>query len=371
MTIHNRYDFVLLFDVKDGNPNGDPDAGNLPRLDTETGQGLITDVCIKRKIRNFVGITKYNEDGTSEPGFDIYIKEKAVLGRAHFAAFEKLGISLGEEASELIPDALAEQLEALTLEDGMEIDTDEEGRSILKLSGATLDKKAAQKWLKDINPDKPLKDFLGKALKNVKARKPKQEESEKGRVQMCQDFYDIRTFGAVMSLKTAPNCGQVRGPVQITFARSIDPIVTLEHAITRCAVATEAEAEKQGGDNRTMGRKFTVPYGLYRAHGFISAHLAGQTKFDENDLSLLWEALKNMFEHDHAAARGEMTMRGIYVFKHDSHLGNAPAHKLFELIKPELADKTKPPRNFSDYKPIGLVAGNLETFPGVELEILC
>jgi len=371
MSIRNRYEFVLLFDVKDGNPNGDPDAGNLPRLDTETGQGLITDVSIKRKIRNFVGITKCKEDGTYEAGFDIYIKEKAVLGRAHFAAFKKLGITLGEEATELIPADLAEQLEALTLEDGMEIDTDEEGRSILKLSGATLDKKAAQKWLKDINPAKPLKDFLSKALKNVKARKPKQEESEKGRIQMCQDFYDIRTFGAVMSLKTAPNCGQVRGPVQITFARSIDPIVTLEHSITRCAVATEAESEKQGGDNRTMGRKFTVPYGLYRAHGFISAHLAGQTKFDENDLNLLWEALKNMFEHDHAAARGEMTMRGIYVFKHDSHLGNAPAHKLFELIKPELKDKSKPPRDFSDYKPVGLVAGKLETFPSVELEILC
>ena len=370
MSIQNRYDFVLLFDVKDGNPNGDPDAGNLPRLDTETGQGLITDVSIKRKIRNFVGITKCKADGTYETGFDIYIKEKAVLGRAHFAAFEKLGISLGQEASELIPADLAEQLDALTLPEGMEIDIDEEGRSILKLSGATLDKKEAQKWLKDIKPANPLKDFIGKALRNVTARKPKQEESEKGRVQMCQDFYDIRTFGAVMSLKTAPNCGQVRGPVQITFARSIDPIVTLEHSITRCAVATEAEAEKQGGDNRTMGRKFTVPYGLYRAHGFISAHLANQTKFDENDLSLLWDALKNMFEHDHAAARGEMTMRGIYVFKHDSHLGNAPAHKLFELIKPELADRTKPPRNFSDYKPIDLVAGRLQSFPAVELQML-
>ena len=371
MSIHNRYDFVLLFDVKDGNPNGDPDAGNLPRLDTETGQGLVTDVAIKRKIRNFVGMSKCKDDGTYETGYDIYVKEKAVLGRAHFAAFEKLGISLGQDATELIPAELADKLEALTLPEGMEIDTDEEGRSILKLSGVTLDKKEAQKWLKDTKPAKSLKDFISKVLKNVTARKPKQEESEKGRAQMCQDFYDIRTFGAVLSLKTAPNCGQVRGPVQITFARSIDPIVTLEHSITRCAVATEAESEKQGCDNRTMGRKFTVPYGLYRAHGFISAHLAGQTKFDENDLKLLWEALKNMFEHDHAAARGEMTMRGIYVFKHDGHLGNAPAHKLFELIKLELADKTKPPRNFSDYRPVDLVAGKLETFPGVELEIMC
>ncbi len=370
MSIQNRYDFVLLFDVKDGNPNGDPDAGNLPRLDTETGQGLITDVSIKRKIRNFVGITKC-KDGTYDAGYDIYVKEKAVLGRAHFAAFEKLGISLGQDATELIPDDLAKQFEALILPEGMEIDTDEEGRSILKLSGATLDKKEAQKWLKDTNPAKLLKDFISKALKNVTARKPKQEESEKGRVQMCQDFYDIRTFGAVLSLKTAPNCGQVRGPVQITFARSIDPIVTLEHSITRCAVATEAEAEKQGGDNRTMGRKFTVPYGLYRAHGFISAHLAGQTKFDDNDLNLFWEALKNMFEHDHSAARGEMATRGLYVFKHEGSLGNAPAHKLFDLIQPELRDRTKPPRDFTDYQVKAPSAGPLPGFPGVELNILC
>lgn len=364
MSIHNRYDFVLLFDVKDGNPNGDPDAGNLPRLDTETGQGLITDVSIKRKIRNFVGMTKC-KDGTYEAGYDIYVKEKAVLGRAHFAAFEKLGISLGQDATELIPDDLAEQFEALTLPDGMEINTDEEGRSILKLSGATLDKKEAQKWLKDTNPAKPLKDFISKALRNVTARKPKQEESEKGREQMCQDFYDIRTFGAVLALKTAPNCGQVRGPVQITFARSIHPIVTLEHSITRCAVATEGEAEKQGGDNRTMGRKFTVPYGLYRAHGFISAHLAGQTKFDEKDLELLWEALKNMFEHDHSAARGEMTTRGLYVFKHESHLGNAPAHSLFERIKPKLKEGVSVPRSFDDYN-VAVDDTNLPT--GVTLQ---
>lgn len=349
MSIQNRYDFVLLFDVKDGNPNGDPDAGNLPRLDTETGQGLITDVSIKRKIRNFVGITK-SKDGVYESGYDIYVKEKAVLGRAHSAAFDKLGISLGQDATELIPENLAEQFEALTLPEGMEIDTDEEGRSILKLSGTTLDKKDAQKWLKDISPTKPLKDFISKTLKNVTARKPKQEESEKGREQMCQDFYDIRTFGAVLALKTAPNCGQVRGPVQITFARSIDPIVTLEHSITRCAVATEAEAEKQGGDNRTMGRKFTVPYGLYRAHGFVSAHLAGQTKFNESDLNLLWDALKNMFEHDHSAARGEMVMRGLYVFKHSNPLGNSPSHALFDRIKVTRINGDGAPRNFSDYK---------------------
>ncbi len=336
MSIKNRYDFVLLFDVKDGNPNGDPDAGNLPRLDPQTGQGLVTDVCIKRKIRNYIGITKHKEDGAYEDGFDIYVKEKAVLGRAHFVAFEKLGITLGQDATELIPDELSAAFDELTLPDGIEVDTDEEGRSVLKLS-AVLDKKEAQAWLKDVNPAKSVKDFIGKALRNVKARTPKQDESDQGRGQMCKDFYDIRTFGAVLSLKTAPNCGQVRGPVQMTFARSIEPIVTQEHSITRCAVATEAEAEKQGGDNRTMGRKFTVPYGLYRAHGFISAHLAGQTKFDEKDLELLWEALQNMFEHDHSAARGQMAAQGLYVFKHDGHLGNAPAHALFDrlIVKPK------------------------------------
>ncbi len=348
MSIKNRYDFVLLFDVKDGNPNGDPDAGNLPRLDPQTGQGLVTDVCIKRKIRNYVGVTKRKEDDAYEDGFDIYVKEKAVLGRAHFDAFKKLGITLGQDAAELIPDALAAAFEELTLPDGMELETDEEDRSVLKLS-AVLDKKEAKAWLKELNPAKPVKDFIDRALRNVTARKPKQEESDQGRGQMCKDFYDIRTFGAVLALKTAPNCGQVRGPVQMTFARSIEPIVTQEHSITRCAVATEAEAEKQGGDNRTMGRKFTVPYGLYRAHGFISAHLAGQTKFDEKDLELLWEALQNMFEHDHSAARGQMAAQGLYVFKHDSHLGNAPAHALFDRLQVKPKEEGAVARSFNAY----------------------
>ena len=393
MSIQNRYDFVLLFDVKDGNPNGDPDAGNLPRLDTETGQGLITDVSIKRKIRNFVGISK-SKDGVYETGYDIYVKEKAVLGRAHFAAFEKLGINLGQPVTELITPELikilmelplpeeidieksddgqwlAELIVNLAPPDGLELTKGEANQWLLSLS-AVLDKDEAKQWLKETKVPKPLKDFISKALGKLKARKPTQKESEDGRARMCKDFYDIRTFGAVLSLKTAPNCGQVRGPVQITFARSIDPIVTLEHAITRCAVATEAEAEKQGGDNRTMGRKFTVPYGLYRAHGFVSAHLAGQTKFDEKDLDLLWKALGSMFEHDHSAARGEMAMRGLYVFTHDKPLGNAPAHKLFDLIHPELEDKTKPPRDFSDYKVIAPPDGKLEAFPGVEIQNLC
>lgn len=276
MSLTNRYDFVLLFDVKDGNPNGDPDAGNLPRLDAETGNGLVTDVSIKRKVRNFVGLVK-----GEQPPFEIYVKEKAVLNKTHERAYVATG---------------AEDV----------------------LKGG--DKK----------------------------RKGGGDAVSKARDWMCANFFDVRTFGAVMS--TGVNCGQVRGPVQLTFARSLDPIVAQEHSITRMAVATEAEAEKQHGDNRTMGRKYTVPYGLYMAHGFISSFLAKQTGFSEDDLGLLWQALEQMFEHDRSAARGEMSTRGLYVFKHDSELGSAPAHTLFERIKPRLKVDVTVPREFSDYE---------------------
>lgn len=272
--IKNRYDFVLVFDVQDGNPNGDPDAGNLPRVDPETGCGLVTDVCLKRKVRNYVELTK----GGNAP-YEIYIKEKAILNQQNARAYTGIG---------------AEEL-----------------------------------------------------LKGDDKKRKGGDKVDEARMWMCQNFYDIRTFGAVMS--TGINCGQVRGPVQMTFGRSVDQIVTLEHSITRMAVATEAEAEKQGGDNRTMGRKNTVPYGVYVAHGFVSAHLAAQTKFSEEDLNLLWEALCNMFEHDRSAARGLMSTQKIVIFKHDSALGNAPAHKLFELVKIARKDDSKPAREFSDY----------------------
>lgn len=275
MALNNRYDFVLLFDVKDGNPNGDPDAGNLPRVDAETGRGLVTDVSLKRKVRNFVGLSK-----GEQPPFEIYVKEKAILNKQH------------ERAYQAIPG-------------GVEI-----------LAG------------------------------DDKKRKGGDKVSE-ARDWMCRNFFDVRTFGAVMS--TGINCGQVRGPVQLTFARSVNPIVAQEHSITRMAVATEAEAEKQSGDNRTMGRKFTVPYGLYIAHGFVSANLANQTGFNEDDLELLWQSLINMFEHDRSAARGEMATRGLYVFKHEGQLGNAPAYSLFERIQPRLKDGIAISRNFSDY----------------------
>lgn len=261
--INNRIDFVYLFDVQDGNPNGDPDAGNLPRVDAETGMGLVTDVCLKRKVRNYVQVAKDLSDG-----YDIFIKEKAVLNS--------------------------------------EIDKAHDDEDVKKAK----DKTAA------------------------------------ARLFMCKNYYDIRTFGAVMS--TGKNAGQVRGPIQFTFARSIDPIATAEHSITRMAVATEKEAEKQNGDNRTMGRKATVPYGLYVCHGFISASLAKQTGFSEEDLELFFEALKNMFDVDRSAARGLMSAQKLIVFRHDSVLGNAPANKLFDLVK-IMKNTEAAPRSFSDY----------------------
>lgn len=261
--LKNRIDFVYIFDVQDGNPNGDPDAGNLPRVDAETGMGLVTDVCLKRKVRNYVQVAK-----NCAAGYDIFIKEKAVLNKAIDAAHEDESVKSSAD----------------------------------KTSSA--------------------RDF------------------------MCKEYYDIRTFGAVMS--TGKNAGQVRGPVQLTFARSVDPVAAMEHSITRMAVATEKEAEKQGGDNRTMGRKATIPYGLYVCHGFISANLARQTGFSEEDLSIFWEALKNMFDVDRSAARGLMSAQKLIVFKHDSVLGNAPANKLFDLVK--IAKNCEgAPRAFKDY----------------------
>lgn len=265
--IKNRYEFVLLFDVKDGNPNGDPDAGNLPRVDPETGNGLVTDVCLKRKVRNYVGLVK-----REQPPYEIYVKEKAVLNRQHERAYKAFDL---KPVSKKLPKA------------------EEDARKIIG-------------W-------------------------------------MCRNFFDIRAFGAVMT--TEINAGQVRGPVQLAFARSIDRIFSAEHSITRMAVTNERDLEKE----RTMGRKFTVPYGLYRCHGFISAPLAKQTGFSENDLQLFWDALLNMFDHDHSAARGEMAAQKLVVFKHDSELGNAPAQKLFDLVKVEKNCGDASPRDFSDY----------------------
>ena len=276
--IENRYDFVILFDVKDGNPNGDPDAGNLPRVDAETGHGLVTDVSLKRKVRNYVEMVKENE----KP-YAIFIKEKSILNRTIDEAYSAIGVQI-----------------------------------------------------------KPAKD------ENEKSKQVNSEQREKAKEHLCSNYYDIRTFGAVMT--SGANAGQVRGPVQLTFGRSIDPIVSLEHSITRMAVTTEKESMKQGGDNRTMGRKYTIPYGLYRAHGFISAPLANQTGFDEDDLSLLWEALERMFEQDRSAARGLMSTRKLIVFKHASKLGNAPSQVLFDTVKVNKKDGKTVIRDFSDYE---------------------
>lgn len=342
--INNRYDFVLFFDVKDGNPNGDPDAGNLPRVDPETGHGLVTDVCLKRKVRNYVALDK-----KYAPNFDIYVKEKAVLGRAHVQAFKDLNIQLGEESRQNISKELAESLEEIGLPEGLSIDLNDETDTYYSLIVASdADKKSIKEWLKEVKPSKEIKSLITDVLKNAKSRRPNGEEVEKGRKKMCETFYDIRTFGGVLSLKSAPNCGQVRGPIQLTFARSINQVVPLEHSITRMAVATEAEAEKQQGDNRTMGRKFTVPYGLYRCHGFVSAPFAAQTGFNEEDLNLFWKALLDMFEHDRSAARGQMATRKLIVFKHDSSMGSTHAHKLFDMVK--AVANANPVRDFSDYK---------------------
>ena len=343
MQLTHRYDFVLLFDVKDGNPNGDPDAGNMPRMDAETGQGLVTDVSLKRKVRNYVAMTREY----ARP-FDIYVRERAVLGRAHVQAFDALGIKLGSETRVAITHATALALAELEMPDGVTID-DHDDEHIELVLAADIDKDAAKAWLKEAKPASELKKILSDALKQSKGRRPLAPETESGRRWMCENFFDVRTFGAVMSLKLAPNCGQVRGPVQMTFARSIEPIIASEHSITRMAVATEAEAIKQSGDNRTMGRKHTVPYGLYVAHGFVSAFLANQTGFSAEDLELLFKSLEDMFEHDRSAARGQMATRGLYVFEHESSLGNAHAHALFDRVSVQRNSGVEVARSFSDY----------------------
>lgn len=358
MSLTNRYDFVLLFDVKDGNPNGDPDAGNLPRMDAETGHGLVTDVSLKRKIRNFVALLHQY----SRP-YDIYVREKAVLGRSHVEAFNTLGISLGEECRQAISQKQAEYLQQMNLPDGLSVEEIGDEKFEL-ITAADIDKNAITEWIKESKPDATLKKLLNDVIKKSKGRKPTQAESSSGRTWLCQNFFDIRTFGAVLSLKSAPNCGQVRGPVQLTFARSVSPIITQEHSITRMAVTTEKEAEKQGGDNRTMGRKHTVPYALYVAHGFVSAHFAKDTGFSEDDLALLWQALANLFEHDRSAARGEMATRGLYVFKHVDQLGSTPAYRLFERIKPSLKAGVTIPRSFEDYQ---VMVADRDLPDGIEL----
>ena len=335
MNLTNRYDFVLIFDVKDGNPNGDPDAGNMPRMDAESGHGLVTDVSIKRKVRNFVGLVKAPDNAEPVSGeqrfaeafapgtkrFEIYVREKAVLNLQHQRAYSALKLDAAEASAEDQPQAefALGEAEAKT----------------------------------DAKKKKPAKE----------KRKGSADDVNQARQWMCQNFFDVRTFGAVMSLGT--NCGQVRGPVQLTFSRSVEPIVALEHSITRMAVATEGEAEKQQGDNRTMGRKHTVPYGVYVAHGFVSAFLAKQTGFDDGDLELLFQSLEQMFEHDRSAARGEMSTRGLYVFKHASELGNASAHALFDRLTVKPLEEGAVTRSFDGYQ---VTFDGQAVLPGQQIE---
>jgi CRISPR-associated protein Csd2 len=341
--LKNRYDFAYVFDVKDGNPNGDPDAGNLPRVDSETGKGIVTDVCLKRKVRNFIELIKNSEDK-----FDIYVKEKTILGKGNEKAFKALNIELGQETRKEIPDNLKDLFDDIELPEGVSIEEEEDKKFVVIASD--IDKKELQKQIKDKELDLPdtIQKFLNANLKDIKARKPSKEETNKGRSWMCKNFYDIRTFGAVMSFTSAPNCGQVRGPVQLTFARSVDSVIPSEYTITRVAVTSEKEA--QAGKETMMGRKSTIPYGLYVAYGFISAPLAKQTGFNEEDLELFWKALINMFENDRSAARGLMSARKLFVFKHSDVLGDAPANKLFDSIKIEKRNKDIPARDFSDYE---------------------
>lgn len=286
MSIENRYEFVFFFDVTNGNPNGDPDSGNMPRLDPESSKGLVTDVCLKRKIRNYIELSCENE-----PGYEIYVKEKSVLNLQNKRAYEAL---------EIVPEA---------------------------------------------------------------KKLPKEEAKARDiTAWMCRNFFDIRAFGAVMT--TEVNSGQVRGPVQLAFARSIDPIVPLEVSITRMAVTNEKDLEKE----RTMGRKFIVPYALYRVHGFVSAKLAEKTGFSNEDMDKLWKALMSMFEHDRSAARGEMTARKLIVFKHETALGSEPAHKLFDCVKVERisGDSGTPASAFGDYR----ITVNLDGLSGVSVQEL-
>lgn len=286
--IKNRYDFVVYFDVENGNPNGDPDAGNMPRIDPESGFGLVTDVCLKRKIRNYVEVVKENE-----PGFDIYIREGAILNDNDQKAIAHLYDDMGDESG-----------------------------------GGDIKSRLKKHKKDDPELDATIRDY------------------------MCNTYFDVRAFGAVMTtfVKASLNCGQVRGPVQLTFARSVDPIIPQEITITRVAKTTEERAD---AGQTEMGRKYIVPYALYRFEGYISANLARKTSgFSSEDLSLLWDAIINMFEYDHSAARGKMAVRALIVFEHESELGNAPSYKLFDAVTTQRKENTEYPRSINDYEPI-------------------
>ncbi len=338
--IQNRYEFILLFDVKNGNPNGDPDGGNMPRIDPETGHGITTDVCLKRKVRNYVELIKDNM-----PPFEIHVREGAFLSEHHKRAH--LAIE-GETVGMIVPSILTDEFKLFTgYPDGVSFDPDRE-HPCLTLSLAKLEE--AEKKVKKIKQKKKKSDSENRKLLSPVAKSTLLElfvdsKEKKAARWMCKNFFDVRTFGAVMSTGDM-RCGQVRGPVQLSFARSIDPIVNIDVSMYR----TSAVSIDDPTDKGLGARKSIVPYGLYRVHGFISAPLARQTGFSEEDLDIFWDALMNMFDHDHSAARGEMASQKLFVFKHDKKLGNAPAHKLFDLVKIERNPNSEgPARSFGEY----------------------
>ena len=359
-----RHEFVFLFDVRDGNPNGDPDAGNLPRVDPETMHGLVTDVALKRKIRDYVALTRQGQKG-----FEIFVQSKVALNRLILEGFkeaniEPVSITLGEEF--MAKEGLLEHLDGLT-EAGFSRDGETlyysgqatNWKEIAKLLG--IEEEATEPFRKEL-------EALAKELeKAAKERKISDEERERAKTALQERFFDIRMFGAVLS--TGLNAGQVRGPVQLTFARSVDPVAPLEVSITRVAITREEDRARKETE---MGRKPLVPYGLYRAHGFFNPFLAVQTGVSEEDLEAFWEALENLFDLDRSAARGEMAVRGLAVFSHENPKGNAPAHRLFGLIRVERREGVEVPRAFADYRVRAPKEGSLEDYglPGVHLKWL-
>lgn len=342
-----RHDFILIFDVTDGNPNGDPDAGNLPRTDPETMQGLVTDVALKRKVRDFVSVAAADEEDESKSSRNkIFIERRGVLNEKIRRAYSEQGMATGTSASEVVPDKLLAPLRELAedLPSAFTLNGEDEVAATITFSGE-LTKGDLKIALDEMGDDlgKGVRTFLeqlaGKSKKPDKSR----ANADKARGWMCENFFDVRMFGAVMS--TGLNAGQVRGPVQFTFARSVDPVLPQDLAVTRVAVTDEKDREKL----QTIGRKTLIPYGLYVAHGFFSPHLADDTGVDEADLAILWGALENMWALDRSASRGMMAPRGLYVFSHERKLGNAPAHKLFERITIKLNDGVRTPRKFGDY----------------------
>lgn len=359
MTIHTdpkrRHDFVLLFDVTNGNPNGDPDGGNMPRTDAETSHGIVTDVAIKRKIRNYVATyEEYEATDEQSPRLKIFVEHHGVLNEKIRSAYVALKIPTGKSSKAPVDEALLDNLrEIVPLLPAAFVFTDvdsvegEDVGAILEYSGELSDSELKND-LEPINETLKLNKTLNRFIYDLvkKAGKPdkNRENADRAKVWMCQNFYDIRMFGAVLS--TGLNAGQVRGPMQITFAQSVDPVLPQDLAITRVAVTAEKDREKL----QTIGRKTYIPYGLYVAHGFYSPYLAEQTSVDQFDLELFWEALVKMWDMDRSASRGMIAPRGLYVFTHDKKLGDAPAHKLFERIQPKLKEKDTIPRQFSDYE---------------------